>query len=146
MISNKPLLIIASIVLSLGLVGCAQGEPSPPHQEEMQPLSPVTDVRVYFPGDQPTFTYNGACPTTITFVGEIMVDGPCTVTYKWVRSDGAEGPVETEVFNDAGAIQLSDTWTLGGSGWSTTAWERIDILTPAPMQSNEAEFTLNCNP
>lgn len=112
----------------------------------MQPLPPAISVRVYFPGDQPSFTYNGPCPTTITFVGEITVDGPATVTYKWVRSDGAEGPVETEVFNQAGAIQLSDTWTLGGSGWSTTEWERIDLLTPTPMQSNEAVFTVNCNP
>ena len=157
--SNKFLLILASVLISLALVGCGRGEeppPGPPQQltpvepgtqppPQQQP-SPVTDVRVYFPGNQPSFTYNGQCPTTITFVGDITVDGPCTVTYKWVRSDGAQGPVKTEVFNAAGAKQVSETWTLGGSGWSTTEWERIDILTPMPMQSNEAAFTLNCNP
>jgi hypothetical protein len=155
--SNKFLLILTSILISLALVSCGRGEAPPPGPpQEMMPLeppppgqqqsSPVTDVRVYFPGNQPSFTYNGQCPTTITFVGDITVDGPCTVTYRWVRSDGVQGPVETEVFNAAGAIQLSDTWTLGAAGWSSTQWERIDILTPLPRQSNEATFTLNCNP
>ena len=157
--SNKFLLILTSILISLALVSCGRGEAPPPGPpQEMMPIepgapppgqqqsSPVTDVRVYFPGNQPSFTYNGQCPTTITFVGDITVDGPCTVTYKWVRSDGAQGPVETEVFNAAGAIQVSTTWKLGASGWSTTQWERIDILTPLPRQSNEAAFTLNCNP
>jgi len=157
--SNKFLLILTSILISLALVSCGRGEAPPPGPpQEMMPLepevpppgqqqsSPVTDVRVYFPGNQPSFTYNGQCPTTITFVGDITVDSSCTVTYKWVRSDGAQGPVETEVFSAAGAKQVSTTWKLGGSGWSTTQWERIDILTPLPRQSNEATFTLNCNP
>ena len=155
--SNKFLLILTSILISLALVSCGRGEAPPPGPpQEMMPLeppppgqqqsSPVTDVRVYFPGNQPSFTYNGQCPTTITFVGDITVDGPCTVTYRWVRSDSAQGPVETEVFNAAGAKQLSDTWTLGGGGGPITAWERIDILTPLPRQSNEATFTINCNP
>ena len=155
--SNKFLLILTSILISLALVSCGRGEAPPPGPpQEMMPLeppppgqqqsSPVTDVRVYFPGNQPSFTYNGQCPTTITFVGDITVDGPCTVTYRWVRSDGVQGPVETEVFNGAGAKQLSDTWTLGGGGGSITEWERIDILTPLPRQSNNATFTLNCNP
>lgn len=155
--SNKFLLILTSILISLALVSCGRGEAPPPGPpQEMMPLeppppgqqqsSPVTDVRVYFPGNQPSFTYNGQCPTTITFIGDITVDGPCTVTYRWVRSDSAQGPVETEVFNAAGAKQLSDTWTLGGAGWATTQWERIDIITPLPRQSNEATFTLNCNP
>lgn len=142
---KKYLIIIAAIILSLGLAGCIGG-PSEPHHEEMQPLSPVTDVRAYFPGGQATYTYNGPCPTTINFVGEITVSEACTVTYRWVRSDGAQGQVETEVFNGPGAVQVGDTWTLGASGWNTTLWERIEILTPEPMQSNEAEFTLNCNP
>jgi len=157
--SSKFLLISVSILISLALVSCGRGEAPPPGPpQEMMPIepevppqgqqqpSPVTDVRVYFPGNQPSFTYNGQCPTTITFVGDITVDGPCTVTYRWVRSDGAQGPVETEVFSAAGAIQLSDTWTLGAAGWSTTLWKRIDILTPQPRQSNNATFTLNCNP
>ena len=157
--SSKFLLVSASILISLALVSCGRGEAPPPGPpQEMMPIepevpppgqqqsSPVTDVRVYFPGNQPSFTYNGQCPTTITFVGDITVDGPCTVTYRWVRSDGAQGPVETEVFNATGAKQVSTTWKLGGSGWSTTEWERIDILTPLPRQSNEATFTLNCNP
>jgi len=145
--SKKLIPVFALVAIAVGLVGCISGAPTaPPHEEELQPLSPVTDVRVYFPGDQPSLTYNGQCPTTITFVGDITVSGPCTVTYKWVRSDGAQGPVQTEVFNGPGAAQVSDTWTLGGSGWSTTQWERIDILTPEPRQSNEAVFTLNCSP
>jgi hypothetical protein len=107
----------------------------------------VTNVKVYFPGSQPSLTYNGPCPTTITFVGDITVDGPCTVKYRWVRSDGVKGIIETAVFTAAGAQQVSDTWTLGGSGWTgATFWEQIEVLTPLPMMSNQAKFTLNCNP
>ena len=79
--SKKLVPIFALVTIAVGLVGCIGGAPSaPPHEEELQPLSPVTDVRVYFPGDQPSLTYQGQCPTTITFVGDITVDGPCTVT------------------------------------------------------------------
>ena len=143
---DKLWLILALIVIPLGLVGCSKGENPKISEEEMKPLYSVTEVHVYFLGGQPSITYNGQCPATITFIGDIVVDGPCTVTYRWVRSDGAQGPVETGVFDAAGALQVSNTWTLGGSGWSITEWERIDILTPEPMQSNEATFTLNCSP
>lgn len=91
-------------------------------------------------------SYTGKGPTTANFVADITVDGPCTVTYKWERSDGASGQVQTLVFNAAGAQQTSDTWMLGGGPGTGKVWERVSILTPLPMLSNKAEFALTITP
>lgn len=91
-------------------------------------------------------SYTGPGPTTINFVAAITVDGPCTVTYKWERSDGVSGLVQTLVFSAAGAQQVSDTWTLGGGPGTGIVWERVSILTPLPMLSNKAQFTLTITP
>ena len=91
-------------------------------------------------------SYTGPGPTTINFVADITVDGPCTVTYKWERSDGVIGLQQTLVFSAAGAQQVSDTWTLGGGPGTGIVWERVSILTPLPMLSNKAQFTLNITP
>ncbi len=91
-------------------------------------------------------SYTGPGPTTINFVAAITVAGPCTVTYKWERSDGVIGLQQTLVFSAAGAQQVSDTWTLGGGPGTGIVWERVSILTPLPMLSNKAQFTLNITP
>ena len=91
-------------------------------------------------------SYTGPGPTTINFVADITVDGPCTVTYKWERSDGVIGLQQTLVFSAAGTKKVSDTWTLGGGPGTGIVWERVSILTPLPMLSNKAQFTLNITP
>jgi hypothetical protein len=122
----------------------SQGQGQQPPQPPQPGGSPtVTDVYAYFPGYQPTMNYTGPCPATHAFVADITVNGPCTVTYKWERSDGALAQVETAVFNAPGAQQVSTTWTLGGGG---TVWQQVHILTPVSMVSNQAVLTFNCTP
>jgi hypothetical protein len=70
---------------------------------------------------------------------------PGTVTYRWERSDGATGPVLT--WNaTAGALTKDEatSWTLGTAGTSGTFWEKIHVLTPNDISSNQATFTLSC--
>ena len=91
-------------------------------------------------------SYSGsACPAVFTFSGTIHVSsGPVTVTYKWIRSDGAIAPEHTITFTGSGAQDQSvapETWTLSANG---THWEAIQIVSPGSAQSNEATFTLNC--
>lgn len=91
-------------------------------------------------------SYTGPGPTTINFIADITVDGPCTVTYKWERSDGVSGLVETLTFSAAGTKQVTDTWMLGGGPGTGVVWERVSVLTPLPMLSNKAQFTLTITP
>jgi hypothetical protein len=58
-------------------------------------------------------SYTGACPATITFVGEITADGPGTVVYRWEHSPGTGTP-KTVVFDAAGTRTVSYAATLAG--------------------------------
>jgi len=89
--------------------------------------------------------YTGPCPKTVNTFADITVDGPCTVTYRWERIDGATGPVETLVFSAAGTKTVSSYWMIYVAS-NVTLWERVSILTPLPMMSNQANFTITCTP
>jgi hypothetical protein len=120
--------------------------PNPPGGGGFSGPPKVTNVVAYVPGGQSSGVYTGPCPAAHYFVADVTVDGVCTVTYRWERSDGAMGPVQTLVFNGAGTQQIGDTWTLGGGPGTGTVWERVDILTPLPMTSNQANITITCTP
>ncbi len=82
------------------------------------------------------------CPTTFNFAGQIVVNATGTVTYRWERSDGATGPVQTVNFGPGvTTVDVNTTWQLGAAG---TFWERIHVLTPNDISSNQATFTLSC--
>ena len=84
----------------------------------------------------------GACPKTIAFSGLITVSGgPVTVTYRWERSDGALGPTQNIFFGAASSQAVNDTWQLGAS---YNGWERLHVIAPNDMVSNQASFTLTC--
>ena len=85
------------------------------------------------------------CPVTFTFNGTITTSGAGSVTYRWIRSDGATGPTSTLDFKEASTQSVpTETWTLGGPGTTGTFWEEIQVLSPVPATSNEASFTLDC--
>ena len=88
-------------------------------------------------------TYSGACPGTFNFSGNITTNGAGTVTYRWERSDGATAPTQTLTFNAAGTQPAAATsWQLGATG---AFWERVHVLTPNDISSNQATFTNSCN-
>jgi hypothetical protein len=89
--------------------------------------------------------YTGPCPKTVNTSADITVDGPCTVTYRWERIDGATGPVETLIFSAAGTKTVSTSWMIVVAS-NVTYWERVSILTPLPIMSNQATFTITCTP
>jgi hypothetical protein len=89
--------------------------------------------------------YTGPCPTKLNWAATITVDGPCTVTYQWERNDGAVGQVNTVVFGAAGSMTVVDDWMVW-VGQNTTYWERVRILTPLPMLSNQANLNFTCTP
>ncbi len=90
--------------------------------------------------------YRGHCPARITFNGEIIappgVTSGAVGTFRFVRSDGHQSPVRR--FN-AGSSNPSTTWSVGGrSTRRFSGWVQIQILTPSPLTSPKAEFTVEC--
>ena len=99
-------------------------------------------IRVYAAVDPTSFT--GECPKMFEFTGRITSDSPGEVKYKWLRSDNAQAPEQTINFNAPGTQIVTTTWTLGGAGNTYNEWEAIQVLSPNPMTSNKAVFTLEC--
>ncbi|MEW6130188.1 MAG: CARDB domain-containing protein [Acidobacteriota bacterium] len=109
-----------------------------------RPAAQAFEVTAVTLASSPT-RYEGPCPGVIKFSGSITVNGRGTVKYTFARSDGATGPVFTLNFDRAGTKPVETTWTLGGAALPTfTGWEAIRILSPKPMMSNKAGFTLTC--
>ena len=86
--------------------------------------------------------YDGKCPVTINFRGEITVKGTGTVKYTFIRSDGATGPIHSLDFDGDGTKPVETTWTLSPPTFNE--WEAIKILSPNEMQSNRAFFKGTC--
>ncbi|MBN1547326.1 MAG: hypothetical protein JW902_11755 [Syntrophaceae bacterium] len=98
--------------------------------------------------------YTGTCPAVIKFSGVITVTNlkPGTVVeYRFIRSDGATGPVTKIAFQtDHGSIPVATSWTLGGSSLLHYAgWEAIKVTIPMwdpakSFLSNKAVFKMDC--
>ena len=86
--------------------------------------------------------YDGLCPATITFSGNITVKGKGPVKYTFLRSDGASAPVYTLDFDSDGTKLVDTTWTLGLPTFD--GWQSIKILSPSEMESNRAWFKGSC--
>jgi hypothetical protein len=86
--------------------------------------------------------YDGLCPVTIKFSGNITVKGKGTVKYTFVRSDGATGPILTLDFDGDGTRPVDTTWTLSPPTFAE--WEAIKILSPNELQSERALFKGTC--
>jgi hypothetical protein len=103
----------------------------------------VTGVRVVA---EPV-EHKGECPATITFTGRIRMNGPGTVRYVWLRSDGGRVRPATLKFEEAGEQTITSTWRLGGGGLPDyRGWKSIRILYPNVMISNRAGFEIHCEP
>jgi hypothetical protein len=86
--------------------------------------------------------YDGHCPVTIKFSGNITVDKKGTVKYTFIRGDGATGPIYTLDFEDGGTKSVDTTWTLNIPTFSE--WLAIKILGPIEIESNRASFKGSC--
>jgi hypothetical protein len=107
-----------------------------------RPLRVVAASLVADPAD-----YKGPCPTIIRFHGTIRVEGRGEVSYKFGRSDGAQGPVQKADVSSASPTAVESTWTLGRQPETPfEAWQTLEILTPRPTTSERASFRLTCVP
>jgi len=85
-----------------------------------------------------TFTNAGGCGA-FTATANITVNGAGTVTFHWIRSDGATPPAPPPlVFAAAGTQSASISWSTTASG---THWFDVYIDTPNNQQFGRASFT-----
>ncbi len=85
-----------------------------------------------------TFTNIGGCGA-FTATANITTNGAGSVTYHWVRSDGATDGVShpAVVYTAAGTQSVNTTWSASGTG---TYWIDIYIDTPNNQQFGRASF------
>lgn len=89
-------------------------------------------------------SFRGTCPVRFTFSADITANAAGTVEYRWVRSDGVTGPTQTLNFNSAGTKTVETTWDLT-AGIHEGLWEKVEILSPNSLSSNQATFSAYCS-
>ena len=82
------------------------------------------------------------CPASLKFSYSITTDGPCTVKYVWIRSDGITSSESTTTFSSAGTKTLNYTWKVTESG---EYWVQLYTTTPNTMNATYYKtVTVNC--
>jgi len=86
-----------------------------------------------------TMSVSGACGG-FTITANVTANGAGSVTYKWMRSDGAiDGAVHPAiVFASAGTQSVNTTWSVGAAG---AHWMDIYIDSPNHQQFGRANFS-----
>ncbi len=112
-------------------LGGASFDPTP------TPPFEVTNLQVNV---NPT-SYTGICAKQFDFTAHITVIGSGTVTYKWERSDSADVAQEVIDFTGPGTQDVTSSWNVSSDG---TYWQRLHILGPNEVLSNQATFTVDC--
>jgi len=95
-----------------------------------------------------TETYTGACPKTFNFTSRFTLDIASPVTYRFEAGSETPGftfnlPPEQTVSFSAGQQQVSVALDFTQS---VVGWVRLHISAPVDVTSNQAAFTLICQP
>jgi hypothetical protein len=86
---------------------------------------------------------------TFNFSGNIFTNGPGSVQYHWVFSDGSNGPVQTLNFTGVNKQAAAGNWALGqggpvAEGNPYNGWAQIYIDSPNQAGFDKVNFTLTC--
>jgi len=106
---------------------------------DVRPAAASVSATVFARPDNVT---QAPCPWTFTFHGNLSFDQPGPITYRWIRSDGAQGPTITKNPSTAGHFGDCTTWTLS---MSYSGWEQMEILAPQHVYSNRQSISLACS-
>ncbi|MFI6323683.1 hypothetical protein ACIBG8_39565 [Nonomuraea sp. NPDC050556] len=82
---------------------------------------------------------DGECPAQVGFTARIR-SGRGTVTYRWVRSDGTKGRIQTLRFRHAGVKTVRSRWTIEDD---YPGWQAVQVLSPRRFTSQKARFTVS---
>ncbi len=82
------------------------------------------------------------CPVTVYFSCSITMDGPGTVTYLWLRSDGIATPTYDLAFAEASTQTVTYTWQIDKYG---TYWVLLHTVKPNVKETtNVLPVSPNC--
>jgi multidrug efflux pump subunit AcrA (membrane-fusion protein) len=95
----------------------------------------VTGVGVWV--DRPTA--RGTLPQALRFTGWVVADGPATVHYRFIRSDGSASAPQALTFARAGRQSVTYDWSVGSR---YCGWVALEVLDPTPVTSSRAAFTV----
>jgi hypothetical protein len=84
-----------------------------------------------------TPTVHGPYPRTIQFTGWVTVDGPTTIRFRFVGSDGTVSPVRTLACPRPGRYSVATPWRISGVGSGSVT---LEVLDPSPVSST-ASYT-----
>ncbi len=126
---------------SSGVVSAATATPTPTLSSATLSISNVA-ISV-----NPT-EFTGACPKTYTFSGKFTLNIPASITYK--LEAGSDDPAFTFTLpspqtSNFGAGNQVVTYVLDFSN-SVSGWVRFHITAPVDVTSEQATFSLTCEP
>lgn len=97
------------------------------------PLPRVTGATVRVPPDN----YSGRCPYLFKFWADITVDRAGTIKYRWLRSDGFEGPEHELTFSAAGTRTIEGEWQITKDGSYRV---RVEFTRPSGVASGWSAY------
>ena len=133
------------VVLSLagsGLVVVGAGRPLEGQGTAPAPIHTVIGVTA----NVSVGNYRGPCPAKLLFTGTITAAAipKVPITYRWLRSDNTKGPKRTLKMTSATAT-VTTSWRLSRSGEMMRVWQKLQILAPTSITSNQADAAVLCN-
>lgn len=79
-----------------------------------------------------------ACTQRFVFTGHVTAGGPLEVTYRWARSDGSLGSVQTLRFAAAGTLTSTFAWVVAAAPYA--GWAELRVLAPTGPAPARAPF------
>jgi hypothetical protein len=151
-------MVCASVILAgYSVSGYCQVSANTPQEPAVQlppidqrpPVSPrqlrlglelVADLSV----DPPTYT--GSCPGSFTLKGQISVNKPITVHYRFIGANLPPSLTKTLTFDGPGRKEVTEVRQVGKAGSSPTfrATAVLQVVWPAKADSNVVDFSGTC--
>ncbi|GAB7037546.1 MULTISPECIES: Stk1 family PASTA domain-containing Ser/Thr kinase [Catenuloplanes] len=79
----------------------------------------------------------------VFFRQTVSMPGPGRLTYRWLRSDGAESAVQTADASPKGSMTIETAWTLG-PGTDLVGWQQLDVIAPVAVRGARIPFERFC--
>jgi hypothetical protein len=130
------LLVVVSLALPGSRQAAAEGIQASVQDVGMMVDAMLNGKDVWSPGGRELHWAVSKCPYPIHFKGQVQVDRPAKVTYRWERSDGTALPTQTFEAKTAGTmvdVTPPDAWSVGMSGKLFRGAETFHVLTPSDM-------------
>jgi len=149
---TKLLVVSLAVLLAVSVAAAPSTKPTPrPVLSGGGPVK-VTAVKLTLPGGMLSVDLGTSpCPMGAYASGVIMTNGPATVKYAWIDSQGIKRPQQTLKFERAGSQDVTLKWALAGwgklypHGWGMTERLQLKVLSPNIIFSNKVTMTGRCS-